>query len=104
MSRQRKTRTLTVILNGTNENPYHQFGLTQNPFPQIGDYRYSAACLRMQALEGDPIPYDPENPMVHRTYIREKLRGFDPAFVESVADKFQPGVTVRLDITFPEDD
>lgn len=74
---------LTVKLNGTDSNPFAQWGMTQNPFPQIADYKYAAACLQLQKLGGDPIP--------NTDYIREVLEGFDPSFVDLCCAKFKLG-------------
>lgn len=30
--------TLKISLNGTDSNPWHKLGLTQNPFPQLARY------------------------------------------------------------------
>lgn len=85
---------LTVHLNGTNENPWHKYGLTQNPFPQIAEYRYSAACLQMQALDGEPIKslYD----------IHQRLRGWSEEFIELCCDAYIPGESVSFCTTFEE--
>ncbi len=34
---------IIVELNGTDINPYHKLGLTQNPFSQIGAYNYNTS-------------------------------------------------------------
>jgi hypothetical protein len=62
---------LRITLNGTAGNPYHKWGLTQNPLPQLGVKEYDAACLQLQKLGGDPIP--------NEQYIRDTLRGFAAA-------------------------
>jgi hypothetical protein len=91
-----RTVQVEVCLNGTNENPYHQYHLSQNPFPQFAVYPYDAACLRLQALGGDPIP--------NTDYIRQTLAGFEASFVEGICRRFEPGKYVRFYITFPWDD
>jgi hypothetical protein len=45
-----------VVLNGTDTNPYHKYGLEKNPFPQIARYEYTAHMLHIAHLGGDPIP------------------------------------------------
>lgn len=88
-----KTQLLRVVLNGTDENPWHKMGLTQNPFPQLARAETDGAVLRLQSLGGDPIP--------HTDYIRERLHGFTPEFVELVCSKFKKGEIVRFLVTFP---
>lgn len=85
-------RKFLVELNGTDENPYHRLGLTQNPFPQLGKAEYDAAERRLHSLGGDPIP--------DTDYIREKLKGFNPEFVELCCSKFEKGKMVKFYIEF----
>jgi hypothetical protein len=70
---------ITVALNGTDKNPFEQYGVTQNPFPQIAEYEYAPACLRLQKLGGLPIPQNNAE-----QYIRETLKGF--------SEEFHPGM------------
>lgn len=91
---------ITVALNGTNENPYHKSGLTQNPLPQIAEYRYTGSCLVLQSLGGDPIPHN--SPDEAKDYIRKTLKGFTTEFVEYVCSQFKPGEYVRFEVEFPE--
>lgn len=86
---------LKVELNGTVLNPFEQMGLTQNPFPQIADARYSAACLRLQSLAGKPIPHANAE-----EYIRTILTGFTKEFVDMCVAKFEPGKRVRFTVEF----
>lgn len=83
---------LRIELNGTSENSYHTLGLTQNPFPQIAQRGYDRMCLRLQSLGGDPIPDE--------AYIRQRLHGFSPEFVELCCHKFVPGEMVRFEVEF----
>src|SRR5206468_330458 len=89
---ERRTLRLRVELNGTDRNPYHKLGLTQNPFPQIAEHRYSGACLRLQSLGGEPC--DPAK-------IRRVLAGWEPAFVEELCRRWRPGEIVKFEVTFP---
>jgi hypothetical protein len=75
-------------------DPFHQSGLSQNPFPQLADARYDQACLRLQKLGGDPIP--------NTEYIVETLQGFSPEFVFLVCSKYRPGEYVRFTVTIPD--
>ena len=65
---------LNVTINGTDMNPWHRFGLRQNPFPQIGKAEYAAGERKLADLHGDPVRTADD--------IRERLAGFDPEFVE----------------------
>jgi hypothetical protein len=94
MNRQVDDLQLDILLNGTNENPWHTYGLTQNPFPQIAKYEWTARCLVLQSLGGDPIP--------NVAYIREKLKGFTEEFINLCCDKFRPGKLVRFTVAFPK--
>ena len=84
---------LNVTINGTGINPWHRFGLRQNPFPQIGKAEYAAGERKLASLDGDPV--------LTADDIRERLAGFDPAFVEGVIQRWQPGRRVRFKIVFP---
>ena len=84
---------LNVTINGTGINPWHRFGLRQNPFPQIGKAEYAAGERKLASLDGDPVRTADD--------IRERLAGFGPAFVEGVIQRWQPGRRVRFKIVFP---
>lgn len=85
---------ITVELNGTDVNPYHKLGLTQNPFPQTAKYEYDAACLCVQSLGGDPIP--------DTDYIRERLKGFSAEFIELCVSQFRPGQLIKFVVEWNE--
>lgn len=82
-----------VQLNGTNENPYHKFGLSQNPFPQLAKYEYTHWILQAQKLGGDPIP--------NTQYIRDTLKGFTNEFIELCCKKYVLGEYVTFEVEFP---
>jgi hypothetical protein len=84
---------LNVTVNGTGMNPWHCFGLRQNPFPQTGKAEYAAGERKLASLDGDPVRTADD--------IRERLAGFDPEFVEGVIQRWQPGRRVRFKIVFP---
>ena len=92
---EKKTATvrLYVTINGTDTNPWHRFGLRQNPFPQIGRAEYAAGEQKLASLDGDPVRTADD--------IRERLAGFNPVFVEEVIRRWQPGRRVRFKIVFP---
>lgn len=84
---------LRVELNGTDENPWHRMGLTQNPFPQIAKAEYDSKCLHLQALGGNPIP--------DTDYIRNHLKGWNEEFIELCCSKFEKGKVVKFRVEFP---
>jgi hypothetical protein len=84
---------LNVTINGTDMNPWHRFGLRQNPFPQIGKAEYAAGERKLASLDGNPVRTADD--------IREGLAGFDTEFVEGVIQRWQPGRRVRFKIVFP---
>lgn len=86
---------LQVKLNGTATNPFARYGLKQNPFPQIAEYEYSAGCLQVQKLGGEPIPHDR-----YEEYIRDVLSDFSEEFVNLCVSRFKPGEMVEFDVTF----
>lgn len=88
---------IKVSLNGTAENPYLKFGLTQNPFPQIPRAEYASHLLTLQSLGGPPIPLNG-----HEDYIRAVLAGWSREFVDLVVSKFEPGKYVKFEVSFPE--
>lgn len=86
---------MRVVLNGTQENRWHRFGLRHNPFPQLGKAEYFKGEMQLASLDGDPIRDAAD--------IRARLKGFDPAFVEGVIDRWRPGERVSFVITFPKE-
>lgn len=89
---------LKVSLNGTSENPWHRFGLKQNPFPQLARKETDAAALAVQSLGGDPIPHDRAE-----AYIREKIGGHcTEEFVSGVVKRFRPGELVEFWVVWKE--
>ena len=87
-----RTRILQIVLNGTNENLWKQYGKTFNDTAQIGGI-YRDICLRIQELGGEPIP--------NTEYIRNKLVGFHPGFVEYICSRFEKGKIVRFTLELP---
>ncbi len=83
-----------VVLNGTDKNPFHRFGLSQNPFPQVAKYEVAPHLLHLQKLGGDPIPDE--------DYIRRHLEGWSPEFIEGCCQRFRKGELVKFIVTFPD--
>ena len=83
-------RILHVALNGTDTNPFHKLGLSQNPFPQIPKHGYVGVCLHLQQLGGDPIP--------NKQYIRDHLKGWSEEFIDLCCSKFKKGEYVEFDV------
>jgi len=86
--------TIRIRINGTDTNPWHKLGMKQNPFPQLGKMKYDRAEMMLNSLDGDPIK-DPQD-------IRERLKGFDPEFIEGCIKRYRPGERVEFTIIFPE--
>jgi hypothetical protein len=84
----------TVRLNGTDTNPFHQFGVTQNPFPQLAKREYDGALRHLGKLGADPIP-DPD-------HIRRHLVGFSEEFVNLCCARFWKGEMVEFEVYFEE--
>jgi hypothetical protein len=91
----KKTYRLNISLNGTDVNPYHRWGLSCNPFPQIGKYEWDAAQRILASLGGDPIQ--------DTDYIRKKLKGFHSEFIEICCRKFEKGKYIQFYIEWSED-
>jgi hypothetical protein len=82
-----------VDLNGTVTNPFHKWGLTQNPFLHSPKMEYDGACRQLASLGGDPIPHN-----AAEGYIRKCLTGFSPEFVDLCVAQFRPGEMVRFEV------
>ena len=86
--------SLTVVLNGTDDNPWSAMGLTHNPFPQLGRAEWDAATLRLQSLGGAPIP--------DTGYIRDRLAGFSAEFIELCCARYVKGALVKFDVQWED--
>lgn len=87
--------SVIVNLNGTDSNPFHRYGLTQNPFPQLARAETDRQILRMQALGGDPIP--------DTDYIRTFLAGYcSDEFIDGCVARFRKGEMVTFEITWKD--
>jgi hypothetical protein len=80
----------TVRINGTNENPWHKFYLTQNPFPQIAKAEYDAHMQAINRLDGDPIKSTDD--------IESILKGFSREFIDECKKRYKPGERVKFDV------
>lgn len=86
-----KERKLRIDLNGTDENPFNQWGLTQNPFPQIASAE--RAVLAIQKLGGLPIPDE--------AYIRKTLKSLvSDELIDLCCLKFKKGEMVRFEVSW----
>lgn len=86
------TVTLMVTINGS-INPWQQYGLRYNPFPQTAISEFHAAEIRLNSLDGDPVT-SPED-------IRRRLDGFSDEFMGLCIAQWRPGRRVRFAVTFP---
>jgi hypothetical protein len=84
---------LTFPINGTDTNPYAKWGLRWNPFPGVPYHELQRGAMQLNSLGGEPIRSADD--------IRERLRGFEPAFVERVIRAWRPGKLVHIHLTFP---
>lgn len=82
---------MVVRLNGTDQNPWIDFGLTGNPFPVFGSM--AAATSIMNNLHSVPIANEAD--------LRERLAGCSSEFVELCCDNFVKGKMVTFVIEFP---
>jgi hypothetical protein len=89
--------TIVVSLNGTDQNPFNKLGLTQNPFGQVNKSETDEAERVLNSLGADPIPTENAE-----TYIREKLQGFSPEFVDLCVKQFRPGKIVKFKVKWPK--
>jgi hypothetical protein len=86
---------LRVKLNGTDINPFYKmYGVKQNPFPQIADYKYAAQCIHLQKLGATPI--------IRVQEIRDHLKGWSKEFVDLCCSKFVPGQMVEFTVKFED--
>jgi hypothetical protein len=88
--------TLQVSLNGTKINPFHKYGIKQNPFPQLGKAQWAEAERRVAQLGG--------NPLRDTDQIREILKGFDQTFVNLCCFHFKKGEYIRFAVEWTESD
>lgn len=84
---------VVVIINGTDVNPWAQFGLTRNPFPQLGVGELTRGEMQVASLDGDPVTSADD--------IRTRLAGFAPEFVRLCVDNWRRGHRVGFTVTFP---
>lgn len=82
-----------ITLNGTDENPWHRYGLKCNPFPQIPKAEATEANRILQALDSEPIADVAD--------LRRRLEGCTPEFIELCIAQFKPGERVRFVVEFP---
>jgi len=87
--------TLEFTINGTDTNPYARWGLRCNPFPGTPYHELMRGAMQLNSLGGEPIRSAAD--------IRERLRGFEPAFVERVIRAWRPGKIVAISLTFPRE-
>jgi hypothetical protein len=83
---------VNVVLNGTDTNPFHKFGLKRNPFPQIARAEYAAANDLLARLEAEPIKDTSE--------LRSRLDGCSDEFIDLCCAQFKPGEMARFTIEF----
>jgi hypothetical protein len=82
-----------VYLNGTNENPYHRFGLLRNPFPYIAKSEFGGFNKILADLAANPIK-DADD-------LRARMKGCSQEFIDGCVERFRPGELVKFEIEFP---
>lgn len=85
---------VTVTLNGGASNPWGQYGLRSNPFPQVPTAEYWVANRILASLDSDPI-IDVED-------LRHRLDGCSTELIEICVRNFNPGQRIRFDIEYPD--
>ena len=85
---------IEVRINGTDENPWLRMGLRQNPFPQVGKAEYDAGERMLNSLDAEPIK-SPDD-------IRERLKGFDPEFIELCIKHYEPGKRTKFTVKWED--
>lgn len=74
--------SVSIMLNGTDSNPYKKYGLQQNPF---------ATHPALAKLAAEPIPHNR-----YEQYIRDVLEGFSEEFVNLCVRNFKRGHLVKF--------
>jgi hypothetical protein len=92
-----KRQAFEVTINGTDENPWYAFGLTQNPFPQIPVRQLQRAMEQLASLDGEPI-----KPEGYATEIRKRLEGWSEEFVLLCIQNYKPGQRISFEVYLPE--
>jgi hypothetical protein len=83
----------TMRLNGTDENPFHKMGLTQNPFPQIAKAEYMPQMHAINELAANPIK-DVDD-------LRARMKDlFTDEFIEGCVARFKKGEYVEFEVSF----
>lgn len=85
---------IRVTINGSNENPWHVYGLRCNPFPQLARAEFSHANRLLRLLDSDPI--------TSADQIRAILRGCSDEFVDLCCSQFTPGQRVSFLVHWPD--
>lgn len=84
---------LIIRLNGTDKNPFHNMGLTQNPYPQLGKAEYRVHEDILNRLGAEPIKSVDQ--------IRETLKDrFSPELIELCCERFKLGEYVEFAVEF----
>ena len=85
---------LKVLINGTVNSAFPEgWGLRIVPFPLIAKAEYAAADKQLRELSA---------PGQNENTIRATLSGFDPRFVDTIVETYQPGQIVMLEIEIPD--
>jgi len=87
------TITVTIVLNGTNENIYERWGLGTNPFPAIA---------KAEAFAANRLIADLARPTPHWSMMKKRLARCTPEFVDICEQMYEQGKVTRFTVTFPD--
>jgi hypothetical protein len=85
---------MIVTLNGTDVNPWHRYGLRQNPFPQIARAELNQAMQQLASLDAEPLRTKQD--------IRDRLPGWTDEFIDVCCSQFVSDLRVRFEVEFPD--
>jgi hypothetical protein len=86
---------LSISINGTTDNPWHCYGLSRNPFPQLPHREWEEGQAALASLD-EPISSADE--------IVERLKGKVSAeLVGLCISQYKPGQHVTFNVTFEEE-
>jgi hypothetical protein len=86
---------IPIVLNGTDENRFAQYGLKRNPFPAIPKAGYTGVNNVLAKLAAEPIP--------SVDYLRAQLKGFHPEFIRLCCSWYRKGEVIRVMLDVPDE-
>lgn len=90
---------ITIILNGTDTNPFLKYGLLMNPFPAIPKRQYAAVNLALARLAAEPL----SGPDDIRRILEPVVTGAaGEQLIAACCEMFKKGERVEFDVTYPD--